>query len=125
MKAGIYRERVKDECVLDVLLESEKLGWPENSMRRYDAGIWLRQLYLKTHDEQGVSSYQRQSIHGTGELSAQLKWNTQCYYETAIALKPHWRRLYAVCCENKLPQQRTLWATIDALDALADHRHIT
>ena len=123
MKAGIYRERAKDECALDVMLETERLGWPENAGRRYDAGLWLRQLYLKLHKSDGISRYSKESW-GRGEISEQVAWNWKCYLDTMAALKGHWSRLYALCCNNQQPMDRHWEATIDALDALADHRHI-
>lgn len=124
MKAGVYRERAKDECALDVMLEKGRLGWEELAMRRYDAGLWLKKLHLKVYRSDGVAWYSEWASRASGEMPDQVAWNWKCWCDTGRAMAGHWAHLYSVCILNKEPIPEYWQATIDALDALADHRHI-
>ena len=96
----------KNECELDRMLATGRLGDKDDAERRHKAGMWLRTLYLKTHATEGVMRYH--------------DWNKRCYRDTWRALGDHWRALYTVCCLDKRSQEPL--ALRDALDALADHR---
>jgi hypothetical protein len=112
-------QRELQECALDVLYRNDRLGHPDLARTRYNAGYWLRELYLKTHPSEGVGAYSIR-LESTGEMSDDMAWNLKCYQDTAKDMKRHWRVLEQVCCEDRgLGNPIPIW---DALDALADLR---
>ena len=68
-KAGELVALVLEECSLDVLYHRDLLG--KDKDRRYAAGLWLRELYLKTHPSTTVSAY-----HDAASRSADISSNT-------------------------------------------------
>lgn len=114
--------RARYECQLDRLLEKEMIA-PE----LYDAGIWLRSLYLRSHHSDGVSRYGDlgfdrdggRSSHGP-EMSDELAWNLRALRDTMLSLKAHWPCLRRLCCDDRMPGSRR--AIVDALQALAKLR---
>lgn len=117
------------ECSLDRLFKSGRLGEGEKSETRLTAGIWLRELFLKTHPEATVGSYDGAPADfnayfdiSTNMTEAQA-WNYHCFTETALALSDHWRPLSQVCCLDA--GFGGMDVLLDALDALADYRGLT
>lgn len=112
-------QRELQECALDILFRNGRLGQPKEARSRYNAGYWLRELYLKTHPSEGVGAYSIR-LESSGEMTDEMAWNLKTYQDTATDLRRHWRILEQVCCEdhaqgNPLP----IW---EALDALAELR---
>lgn len=111
--------RELQECRLDILYRTDKLGREDDARRRYNAGMWLRHLYLKTHRTKGVGSYSP-THGGGGEMSDVQAWNFKCYQDTANDLRKVWPLLERLCCEDNAwggPVKIML-----ALDILAEKR---
>lgn len=120
----------QEECLLDRLYRAGWLGPPERdpARRRLEAGLWLRRLYIVTHDvAEGVWRY-RDGGRDQSEMTDRQAWNHKCYLDTARALGRHWRNLEKACCFDHLPFRARsrgdprIADLQDALDALADHR---
>ncbi len=121
--AGVTVPFNKEECLLDRLYRRAWLGPPggDAARRRLEAGLWLRRLYVKTHDlAEGVWRY-HEGGRDQSEMTDRQAWNHKCYLDTARALGAHWRPLEAACCLDRV-SVRSAGALQRALDALADHR---
>lgn len=121
--------REAQECVLDAMYADGLLADQKSKLSpgaRLNAGLWLRELYLETHQSSGVAAYSVridgiQAVQQAHEPSDEEAWNLKAYQDTAKALKQHWYILETVCCFDITPK----WAkslTIKALDALANLR---
>ena len=123
--AGVFAHQNHTETQLDFLFYHGFLGQDDNGKRRYDAGLWLYQLYNKTHPSEGVMSYHdvNQREH---EMSDAMAWNLKCYNETSKDLKTHWKTLYQCCCLGRYTITRSgaVSKLRAALDGLADLRGI-
>lgn len=115
----ITRQRELQECALDTLYRKGALGKGDEARWRYNAGFWLRELYLNTHPSEGVGAYSIR-LESTGEMTDEMAWNLKAFQETATELMPHWRVLEQLCCENHA--QANLAPIIRGLDALRDLR---
>ncbi len=114
--------RAKYECLLDQLLDHEVIA-PE----LYDAGAWLRSLYLRTHGSEGVSRYGDVGFDRDGgrssygpEMSDELAWNLRTLRDTMISVRAHWPALRRLCCDDRMPGSRL--AVVEGLRALAKLR---
>ncbi|TQV80859.1 hypothetical protein [Denitrobaculum tricleocarpae] len=114
--------RAKYECLLDQLLDQEVIA-PE----LYDAGVWLRSLYLRTRSNEGVARYGDLGFDRDGgrssfgpEMSDELAWNLRAMRDTMLSLKEHWFTLRRLCCDDRMPRSRR--AVIEGLSALAKLR---
>ena len=112
-------QRELQECGLDVLLRNGRLGANGDARARYNAGMWLRELYLKTHPSEGIGAYSIR-LESSGEMTEEMAWNFGCYQDTVKAMGRHWRILEQVCCEDHAQGNRQ--PILDALDALYEHR---
>ena len=118
--AGVFAHQNATECQLDRMYHQGRLGDQEHEgKRRYDAGMWLRKLYLKTHPTEGVMGY-HDAGKDQGEMTDQMAWNLKCFMDTARHMGLYWRHLDQVCCMNC--GYGTVDTLLEALDALADHR---
>lgn len=118
------------ECALDVLYRRGKLCRPDQDKRiardRYNAGMWLRELYVETHPTDGVCAYSVRidglSNSGSGyEMSDAEAWNLKAYQDTAKDLRSVWRILEQVCCEDiLLANLPPVWAALDKLSELRE-----
>lgn len=115
----ITRQRELQECALDTLYRKGRLGSKDEARWRYNAGFWLRELYLNTHPSEGVGAYSIR-LESSGEMTDEMAWNLKAFQDTATDLKRHWRVLERLCCENHI--QANLAPVLDALDALRDLR---
>ncbi|WP_282608899.1 hypothetical protein [Pelagibius sp. Alg239-R121] len=114
--------KARYECLLDQLLDQEVIK-PE----LYDAGVWLRSLYLRTRVSEGVSRYGDLGFDRDGgrssfgpEMSDELAWNLRVLRDTMLSLGGHWASLRKLCCDDQMPaSRRTL---NDGLSALAKLR---
>ena len=114
--------RAKYECLLDQLLDRDVIT-PE----LYDAGVWLRSLYLRTRCSEGVSRYGDLGFDRDGgrsgygpEMSDELAWNLRALRDTMLSLREHWLTLRRLCCDDRMPRSRR--ATVESLSALAKLR---
>ncbi|CAB4176196.1 hypothetical protein UFOVP1672_77 [uncultured Caudovirales phage] len=112
-------QRELQECSLDVLYRTDKLGPSKQAIARYNAGFWLRQLFIKTHKSAGVGSY-AQRTNGSGEMSDVVAWNFKCYQEVATELGGSWRPLEVLCCDDRISSNIT--PAINGLDRLSELR---
>lgn len=115
--AQAERER-KHECLLDVLHDCGDLGAPGIGARRYDAGLWLRRLYLRTHDERVIWRYDTLG-RDQSEMSDEMAAAHGLYRRTMLAMGPEFGVLRQVCCDDR---PRQLSYLLRALDRLADWR---
>ena len=111
--------RARYECLLDCLLDREIIA-PE----LYDAGVWLRALYLRTCNSEGVARYgdlgaERNAGQGSfgPEISDEQAWNLRALRDTMLSLGMHWTPVRKVCCEDRMPGSRK--ALVAGLQALA------
>lgn len=112
-------QRELQECALDVLYRNGRLGAGDDARWRFNAGFWLRELYLKTHPSEGVGAYSIRN-ESSGEITDEMAWNLKAFQDTAMDLKRHWRILEQVCCEDHAQgNPEPIW---NALDALYDLR---
>jgi hypothetical protein len=118
MEAGRRRARVRYECLLDLLLASGQLGEPREARRRYDAGLWLRRLYQRTHDDVLTQRYDTLGRDGS-EMSDEMALEQSLYRRTLLAMGPEFAVLRRVCCDDR-PTRVSLLRR--ALDRLADWR---
>lgn len=110
--------RELQECALDVLYRNGRLGPAKLARERFNAGYWLRQLYLKTHPSAGVGAYsiKVETVSGEPEMTEAEAWNFRCYQDTAREMGRHWRILEQVCCEDhSLSVLSALWTALDKL----------
>jgi hypothetical protein len=128
-------QRELQTCALDVMHRNGLLVRPadrkDEARWRFNAGCWLRDLYLKTHPTDGVGAY-RVRLEGekdfimrptpeTPVLLGDNDWNFQCFMDTTRDLKAHWRILEQVCCEDVAPTAvEPVRAALDALLALRE-----
>jgi len=119
MQAGVRRARAKYECLLDLLLERGGLGEGRDARRRYDAGLWLRQLYQRTHDGAAIQRYDTLG-RDQAEISDAEAAALDLYRRTLLAMGPAFGVLRRVCCDDRpVPPNGGLRA---CLDRLADWR---
>lgn len=118
--AGVLRARAKYACLLDVLHDCGDLGEGPPGARRYDAGLWLRRLYLRTHDEHVIWRYDTLG-RDQSEMSDELAAAHALYRRTMLAMGPEFGVLRQVCCDDR-PGRLSLLQR--ALDRLADWRGI-
>lgn len=118
--------RVVHECLLDVLLRSGALGAPgsDEARRRFEAGMWLRELYLEKARLGPGMSCRFDAFGGRGDgadrMPDDIAWNIKCVQDTMRACAPHGPLLTALCCHD---DDRYPWRGIArALTRLADHR---
>ena len=109
------------ECLLDVLLAGGRLGPGDQGKRRYEAGMWLRELY----HERAMMSPRSTGHYGEGrggsdEITDAVAWNRRCYHDTLRAVAGLGKVLADACCHDVLRAADV--ALCDALDRLADHR---
>lgn len=116
--AGIRRARAKYECLLDVLRDSGDLGEGPAGARRYDAGLWLRRLYQRTHDESIIWRYDTLG-RDQSEMSDELAAAHSLYRRTMLAMGPEFGVLRQVCCDDRAGRLSLLQR---GLDRLADWR---
>jgi hypothetical protein len=115
-------QRELQECALDILLRNDRLGrkGSDEARWRFNAGMWLRELYLKTHPSEGVGAYSIR-LESSGEMTEEMAWNLKAYQDTATDLKRHWRILEQVCCEDHAQGNPTpIWNALDALYELRE-----
>ena len=121
--AGVRRARARYECLLDVLYARGDLGGGPEAVRRYDAGLWLRRLYLRTHKRTVASRYETTNRDLVGrqlaEMSDELAYAQALYRRTLLAMGPDFGVLRSVCCDDR-PSRLSL--LLRALDRLADWR---
>jgi hypothetical protein len=113
------------ECALDVLYRRKKLGGPRDARDRFNAGMWLRTLYVETHPSDGVGAYsvRLDGMSGSSErdLTDAEAWNLKAYQDTAKDLHSVWRILEQVCCDNiVLANLPPVWAALDRLRELRE-----
>ena len=116
--AGILRARAKYSCLLDVLMDCGDLGESTVAARRYDAGIWLRRLYIRTREPSVVGAYGHQSA-AAYEMSDELAAAHSLYRRTMLAMGPEFGVVRQVCCDDR-PGRLALLTR--ALDRLANWR---
>ena len=116
--AGLRRARAKHECLLDVLHDCGDLGEGPTGARRYDAGLWLRRLYSRTHDEHVIWRYDTLG-RDQSEMSEEQAAAHSLYRRTLLAMGPEFGVLRQVCCDGR-PGRLSLLRR--ALDRLADWR---
>lgn len=117
------------ECALDVLYRRGKLGPNDVARDRYNAGMWLRELYVETHPS-AIASYSVKLEGLSGQVERPISekdigdtedWNFKCYQDTARDLKSVWRILEQVCCEDiVLANLPPVWDALDKLRALRE-----
>lgn len=121
--AGLHRARAKYECLLDVLHARGDLGSARDATRRYDAGLWLRRLYLRTHKRTVGSRYDVVDRDKIGrqqtEMSDDLAVAHRLYRRTMLAMGSDFGVLRLVCCDDRPSRLNLLHR---ALDRLADWR---
>ncbi len=118
----IVGARAKYECLLDQLLDREII-----EPVQYDAGVWLRSLYLRTRQSEGVSRYDDlgldrdagRSSYGP-EMSDELAWNLRALRDTMLSLGVYWLPVRKLCCDDSMPASRR--ALAEGLSALAKLR---
>lgn len=127
-KAGEIAMLNQSECSLDLMYHRGHLGnHDHDAKRRYDAGMWLRELHLKLHNVSvGVASYS-DAWHKFQDIASDLSdvdcWNFKAFLETRRALKHHWRPLECVCIMDR--RYGKAWPALHtSLDLLADLRGI-
>lgn len=112
------------ECQLDRMYHTGRLGGGRTAEDRYDAGCWLRSLYVTTHNvSEGVADYDGIG-HDQSDPSDAQAWNLKVFMDTTQAMKGHWVPLEQVCCMDNEWRYNSdmLW---NALDFLAEYRGIT
>lgn len=114
MQAGVRCARVKHECLLDVLRDCGDLGKGQEATRRYDAGLWLRRLYLRTHEPVVVGAYGDQTA-AAYEISDELAAAHSIYRRAMLALGPEFGALRQVCCQDQPARLDTLKRGLDRL----------
>ena len=118
-QAGVRRARARYECLLDLLFARGELGEAQAARRRYDAGLWLRQLYQRTHDEVATQRFDALG-RDQAEMSDEDAAALDLYRRTLLALGPGFGVLRRVCCDDRpAPADGRLPR---ALDRLADWR---
>ena len=124
-KAGEIVMLNQSECSLDTMYHRGHLGGhQEDAKRRYDAGMWLRELYLRLHASVGVAAY-HDAWSKFQDISSNLSdvdaWNLKCLAETRHFMGSHWRPLDAVCIMDR--RYARPWPKLqEALDILAEYR---
>ncbi len=118
IEAGILQARARYECLLDLLHKRGDLGEGPSGSRRHDAGLWLRRLYLRTHGERLVWSYD-QLGRDHSEMSDEQARVHGLYRRTMLAMGPEFGVLRRACCDDR-PTRLSLLRR--ALDQLADWR---
>lgn len=118
--------RAVHECMLDLLLRAGALGAPgsDEARRRFEAGLWLRELYLEKARLGSGMSCRFDAFGGRGDgadrIPDDVAWNIKCVQDTMRACAPYGPLLTALCCHD---DDRYPWRGIDrALTRLADHR---
>ena len=114
--------KAKYECLLDHLLDSEVI-----EPVLYDAGVWLRSLYLRTRQSEGVSRYgdlgydrdAGRTSYGP-EMSDEQAWNLKVLRDTMLSMGAHWAAVRRLCCDDRMPASRQ--ALTDGLSELAKLR---
>lgn len=116
------RAEVASPTALHRMRDAGLLGEGRDAERRFEAGLWLLNLYAKTHPSEGSADYQ---VIGrdTGEMSDEMAWNFKCWQETMRWLGiARGVVLQRIVCQND--SMVCAARARDALDALADHRGI-
>tara|TARA_Y100000310_G_scaffold297836_1_gene331204 strand:- start:4875 stop:5411 length:537 start_codon:yes stop_codon:yes gene_type:complete len=108
---------------LSWLYEHGKLGRKDrkNTHRRYDVGIWFRQLWLKCHNSRITSGW-GDVRGGKHQMSEAKLWNLECLKDTLCWLGARQRVLVAVAVDDHRPTDCTHLKAV--LDALAKHRDL-
>lgn len=109
--------RARNECLLDVLLESGDLGRKDESLRRYDTGLMLRSLHIRTHPESLGMRYET-TQKDKGEMSDMMAWNKKAYQDSLKFLGMAATPVQAVCCYDA--RQTEYSVVLAGLDRLAD-----
>lgn len=121
----VYHDREYEECGLDRLYRTGRLGLDEDAKRRYDAGMELRELYFSAGvHRRTTSSYQPFGTRGGGDVSDHEAKKRKELRDTMRAL-PYLASLVLqdTCWFDHPPKCPTGWAIlVDALDRLADQR---
>jgi len=130
-EGGIVTERnVRQsvECLLDVLLRTGELGSPDadEARRRFEAGMWLRELYIERAQLSPTTSLKFDSSGRRADFAdaipEDVAWNIKVFQDAMRECKPYGTMLTAVCCHDDDGYPRNGIAR--ALTKLADHRGI-
>lgn len=120
----VVHSREAFDCPLDKLFATGRLGGGDKAGRRYNAGIWLRSLFLTAGiaPRVGMAYNVLGSRNGGGDSEAQ-DWNRKCYNDTLRDLRKWSMVLQSVCCYDNYPRSAGMSELlIEGLDALADLR---
>ena len=110
------------ECQLDKLRDTDRLGGGLRAEDRYKAGMWLRQLYISTHNlSEGVADYDGLG-HDQSEMTEAQAWNHKTFLDIKGMLSGHWKPLERVCCFD-LEWTLNLEILWNALDMLHEYRY--
>ena len=122
--AGVQAAQVGDDCLLARAFWSGHLRDPSDrddapAQRRYDAGLWLRQLFYEKAALGPVIIGRYGEAQGTGDIEEHVAWNRKVYNDVHRALGAVARILEASVILDEPCRAMVLRK---ALDVLANHR---
>src|SRR5215469_194590 len=113
--AGIEAAQVLEECLLDTLRISGRLGQGDDCQRRFSIGLWLRNLFDRAGLRPRVGMSFEPPVQGAPQMTESQAWNHRCWVETMRALPRHAYILREVCVFDRLPPG---WRLRDIEEAL-------